>query len=65
MTQSDSVNEKFELLKKLGAAMSMNVIRDANGTPLCAAIFVVGQPETEDIVNVCNAVEEHWHADED
>lgn len=65
LTQSDSIEDKFDLLAKLGAAMSMKVIRDANGKPLAASIFVMGEPEAAEVVEAVNALEEEWHKSEE
>lgn len=61
ITKTDSWTTKLRLLKRLGAAMVSTAVCKNDDTPVAAAIFVQGEPETKEIMDAIKAVEENWH----
>lgn len=54
-----------KLLADTGAASFLVVNRDADGRGLAATIVVRGIPETDEIVEAVEAVQDSWDAEDD
>jgi hypothetical protein len=60
MNDKMTVKDSFKLLEESGGAIMKLIIRNRNGKPIKAVIFLDGEVETTEILEAIEEVERKW-----